>query len=77
MPTTPPVPPAARTPYGPEGVMKDHADVTHRVRHAAERLERDERSAAQPDFDELGPLLKLAGAALAGYVIGALIHRRS
>ena len=78
MPTQLPIPPDARSPYGPDGVPKTFSDVTHRVRRAADHLEHADEPAPTAAGVDLGhPLLKLAAAAFVGYTLGRLVHRRS
>ncbi|MGI4765477.1 MAG: hypothetical protein ACRYGP_10530 [Janthinobacterium lividum] len=64
-------PPAGRSPYGADGEAKLFQDVSHRVQAAVRRM--DGATSAGPAFN---PWPALIGTALAGYVIGALIHKR-
>ena len=55
----PPVPDANKSAYGPDGVSKTSVDISHRVRHSAQRLhdhqEARPSSSRQPDaVDDLG-----------------------
>ena len=88
----PPVPPANRPAFGPDAAPKDFADVTHRVRHQARRLEEataadasaaplhDDAPASGPEPSLISgvslPLLNLAIAGFAGYVLGYFTARR-
>ena len=85
----PPVPPANRPAFGPDAAPKDFADVTHRVRLQARRLEaatgvdappRDGAPARGPEPSLISgvsrPMLNLAIAGFAGYVLGYLAARR-
>lgn len=88
----PPVPPANRPAFGPDAAPKDFADVTHRVRQQARRLDAataDHASAAPlrgdapahgPEASLISgvslPLLNLAIAGFAGYVLGYFTARR-
>ena len=81
MPTSPPIPPAARSPFGPEGAPKPLEDVSHRVRQAAERHGRQQSAAAtawrRPEAASVHPLLKVAAAAFVGYALGTIFHGRA
>lgn len=84
----PPVPPANRPAFGPDAAPKDFADVTHRVRRQARRLASEAAAdAPRPDASAGGPapsliagvslpMLNLALAGFAGYVLGYLTARR-
>lgn len=41
----PPVPPASKPVHGPDGVPKTSEDITHRVRHQAQRAQQQQASA--------------------------------
>lgn len=78
MPTPPPIPRAGRSPYGPQGEPKLFQDVSHRVQNAARGSRKDvEPTATTVDGQPRSPWPLLAGVALAGYVLGALVHRRA
>lgn len=79
----PPIPPASRPTHGPDGVPKELEDVTHRVRHQAQRLQRQERDAEPGDTKPPSPIPGLSSpmlnaiiAGFAGYVIGYLTVNR-
>ena len=72
----PPVPPASQPVYGPEGIAKTSVDVSHRVRHQAQRAAADfddvaRGRAAAVSSDRSAWVLVAAVAALAlGYLAG-------
>ena len=88
----PPVPPANRPAFGPDAAPKDFADVTHRVRQQARRLEaatasdasdaplRDDAPVRAAESSLISgvslPRLNLAIAGFAGYVLGYFTARR-
>ena len=73
----PPVPPHSRPTRGPDGVPKTFVDVTHQVRHRANRPE-PQASVAQRVVE--GPsqskLLALLVVGAVGYAVGTLMARR-
>ena len=72
----PPVPPANQSVHGPEGIAKTSVDISHRVRHQAQRAADRFDDEAQGRAAALSPnrsawVLVAAVAALAlGYVAG-------
>lgn len=76
----PPVPPASKPVHGPEGVAKTSIDVSHRVRHRAQRAaasldhEGGTIESRRPSGPSGSPWLLVAAAAALG--LGYCVGRR-